>query len=299
MTLPSLAQPTPTRVFEHCWDLARPDMGTGALGRACPVAHPQPGPMPPRPDVSQAAGHHRDPRQSSQGHSPAGGPSAWQEGCAASPPPPGHPQPRRSHPHPPAQRGLGPPVRRRVPWEGRGREPPSKARGAPAAPSPAPRLGSAAKAPARRDGAPRAGGQAGAFGRPSGVRAAALRAHTCAVHVCGAGARLSHTGTQRSSPSLSPPAPAARDAPRARGSSTKLCPPWDTQPPPRASPSGRDRVTAPSPPALLHVHPCAPTPYKVPICIPLRPGSLHRLAWATTTPPPDVLPRAQRPAAGP
>lgn len=249
-------------------------MGTGALGRACPVAHPQPGPMPPLPDVSRAAGHRRDPRQSPQGHSPAGGPSAWQEGCAASPPPPRHPQPHRSHPYPPAQRGLGPPVGCRVPWEDRGREPPSKARGAPAAPSPAPRLGSAAKAPARRDGAPRAGGRAGAFGRPSGVRAAALRAHTCAVHVCGAGAQL-----PTPAPSARPhPCPLLCRPPRmlpGHGEQHPAVPPWVTQPPPRATPvAGTGGWSQ----ALQPCSTCSPAPRHPTRC---PHASLHGLARCT------------------
>lgn len=63
---------------------------------------------------------------------------------------------------------------------------PSQPWGAPAALSPMPWLGTAAKAPARRDGTLRVGGRAGAFGQPSGVwTAAAVGAHVNSTRVQG------------------------------------------------------------------------------------------------------------------
>lgn len=84
-----------------------------------------------------------------------------------------------------------------VPLEARQRVPRSQAQGAPAAPGPVSRLGSMAKAPATHDGALRAGGRAGAFKRPSGVRAAAA----VGTHVNSTRVRGGHSTSHMPAPS--------------------------------------------------------------------------------------------------
>lgn len=87
-----------------------------------------------------------------------------------------------------------------VPQKARQRVPCSQAQGAPAAPSPVSRLGSVAKAPATHDGARRAGGRASAFGRPSGVRAAAAMG----THVNSTRVRGGHSTSHMPAPNACP-----------------------------------------------------------------------------------------------
>lgn len=233
---------------------------------------------------------------------PRGGPSGWQEGCATTPLPPGRPAASLLAPSP-AWGGTA--VGCCVPREDGCGVPPSQAQGAPAAPSPAPRLGSAAKAPARRDGARRAGGRAGAFGRPSGVRAAAV------THMNGTRVRGGRSAPHVPAPSACP-CPLLQRPPNSLGCAPSMgwqhptVPPWDACKP-RATlccASSRDHISPAmpaQPPVLPHMQPgtsCAQTPHKVPTRAPLRaPVRLHHFTWATCVPPPDVLPQIRCPCA--
>lgn len=137
--------------------------------------------------------------------------------------------------------------------------PRSQARGAPAAPSPASRLGSVAKAPATHDGAPRAGERAGAFGQPSGVRAAAA----VGAHVNGTRVRGGH-----STPHM--PAPSACSCPLLHQPPSSL---GDVSPmgwqhptvPPKTSASQEPRHAVPAPVTLVPAQSC-PTCSQAALC---------------------------------
>lgn len=161
----------------------------------------------------------------------------------------------------------------------------SQAQGAPAAPSPVSRLGSVAKAPAMHDGARRAGGRASAFGRPSGVRAAAATGtHVKSTRVWG-GHSTSHM-----------PAPSACPCPLLHQPPSNLghVPPMGWQHPTVPSQTCKQRATpccaSPSDPsqALPYMQPGSSVPRHPPRCVDTLWASLHDPVQLNTLPGPSV-----------
>lgn len=159
--------------------------------------------------------------------------------------------------------------------------PRSQAQGAPAAPSPVSRLGSTAKAPATHDGALRAGGRAGAFKRPSGVRAAAA-----------VGTHVNSTRVQGGHSTSHMPAPSACSCPflHQPPSSLGCVPPLGWQHPTVSPKICKTRATPYC--ALPYMQPGSSVPRHPERCVGTLWASLHdpaqlqHFARATCVPPP-------------
>lgn len=103
--MPFSLAPQP-HVCGHAWDLAQPNMGTGHWDKPARRHSPS---LVPRHLIRTSSNIMGSPQPSSQGHRPAGGPSAWQGGCTTSPPTtqaPHSPTAQPSAPHCPGWAGT-------------------------------------------------------------------------------------------------------------------------------------------------------------------------------------------------